>query len=205
MLSSDLLREHSQGIDAGGLMVRQTPRMLRASIGPGELLARPGTIVALQGSVTVEHEALGLIRISGHGTAYLAEDASEVHLIDILDDRLCVSAPRILALTDTLSWDVEPTCTSPVISDRPLTMILSGTGQVAVQSRGTPVHLQCDDGPVLAAPKAVVCWSADLIVSLCPAPLGSPDPGAGGHLVFSGSGGVLVQPAEVDGRIRRGL
>lgn len=224
MLHSELFSEASQGVRSSGLLSTQTPTMVRADLGLGQLLARQGVMVARQGNVDVEHEGLSCsgagpdeerrgdgdltwVRLRGQGEAFLADLGADVHVIDIENDRLFVNGRNVLAFSDTLSRDIEPVPCGPVASVGLVQLLLSGSGQAALVTHGSPVALVVGDRPTYADPGAVVCWSAGVTVAFgAPTPNGSSTGrtflGAG-QLALTGDGVVMVQPAGDAGGPRR--
>src|SRR4029453_17229895 len=79
----------------------QNPRLLRIGL-DGEVMARQGSMVAYQGQLDFPYqasgemgsslkkpppgEALPLMKVSGRGDLFLADDASEIHLITLEGD-----------------------------------------------------------------------------------------------------------------------
>src|SRR4026209_1085035 len=101
----------------------QNSKLLKAELN-GEFMARVGTMVAYQGQV--QFEALGsgglgkflkqkltgegvpLMKVSGRGDVFLAENAADVHLIDLEPgDTLSINGANVLAFDATLSYDVK--------------------------------------------------------------------------------------------------
>lgn len=220
MLHSELFSETTQEVRGSGLLSKQNSKMVKADLGSGQLLARQGAMVAYQGNVSFEHEGMSfdgaglkklvkkaltgegltLMRVQGDGEVFFADNASDVHIIDIENDRLSVNGMNILAFSDTLSWDIEMVRSGAAVSGGLFNTILAGSGQAAVVTHGSPVALEVGQVPTYADPDAVVCWSAGLKVSYQASmsfkSLIGRSSGETGQLAFSGNGMVLVQPAE---------
>ena len=96
----------------------QNSKLLKAELN-GEFMARVGSMVAYQGQV--QFEALGsggigkflkqkltgegvpLMRVSGRGDVFLAENAADIHLIDLEQgDALSINGANVLAFDSTL-------------------------------------------------------------------------------------------------------
>lgn len=220
MLQSELFSESTRAVSGSGLLSKQNSTMIRADLASGQLLARQETMVAYQGNVRFEHEGmsfdsaglkklvkqavtgegLNLVRVQGHGEVFFADQASDVHVIDIENDRLSINARNILAFSDTLSWDIEMVRSDDVVAGGLCNTMLSGSGQVAIGTHGYPVVLEVGQVPTYADPDAVVCWSAGLNLSFQASMsfrslIGHRSAGTG-QLAFTGNGMVLVQPAE---------
>lgn len=220
MLNSDLFGQQTAEVNTTDLFAKQNSKMLKAVLSAGDLLARQGTMIAYQGRASFEHEGVGfdmaglkklvkktltgeglnLMRVSGDGEVFFADMAADVHIIDIVDDKLSVNGMNILAFSAGLSWDIELIRSAGIVSGGLFNTTLAGTGQVALATQGTPVALDARSATVCADPDAVVCWSAGLSLSLQSSmtfkDLTGRGSGESGQLAFSGDGMVVVQPAE---------
>src|SRR5215510_1880267 len=104
-------------------LVLQNSKLLKVELN-GEVMARSGSMVAYQGQV--QFQALGaggagkwlkqkltgegvpLMKISGQGDVFLADRASDVHLIDLAQgDALSVNGANVLAFESTLNYDIK--------------------------------------------------------------------------------------------------
>src|SRR5690349_12373621 len=90
----------------------QNPRMLRVALN-GEVMARQGAMVAYQGEAdfayqgsggmgkflkkAVTGEGLPLMKVTGQGDVFLADDAMEIHLVKLENDALTVNGSNVLA------------------------------------------------------------------------------------------------------------
>ncbi len=220
MLHSDLFGAEAAEVETSTLFAKQSSKMLKANLAAGDLLARRGAMIAYQGRATFEHdgfsldgaglkklvkkavtgEGLDLMRVAGSGEVFLADMAADVHLIDLEADKLSVNGMNILAFSAGLDWDIELVRSAGVVSGGLFNTTLSGTGQVAIATKGTPVALDAGSAPTYADPDAVVCWSAGLSLSYQSSmtfkDLVGRGSGESGQLCFTGDGMVLVQPAE---------
>lgn len=91
----------------------QNPRLLRIGL-DGEVMARQGSMVAYQGQLdfayqgsggmgrflkkTLTGEGVPLMKVSGRGDLFLADDATEIHLIALEGDSVTVNGRNVLAL-----------------------------------------------------------------------------------------------------------
>lgn len=220
MLHSDLFGQEATEINSEHLLAKQNSKMVKASLGAGELLARQGAMVAYQGNANFEHEGasfdaaglkkfvkkaltgegLDLMRVSGDGDVFFADMASDVHIIELEGDKLSVNGMNILAFSAGLEWDIELIRSGGAMSGGLFNTTLSGSGQVAVATHGSPVALNVGSAPTYSDPDAVVCWSAGLQISyessMTFKDLIGRSSGESGQLAFSGQGMVVVQPAE---------
>lgn len=219
-MRSELFSEATSEVQAEGLFTKQNSKMLKASLQAGALRARHGSMVAYQGQVDFRHEGmtfdgagikkmlkkavtgegLDLMQVTGNGEVFFADMGADVHIIDLEGDTLSINGMNILAFSDTLDWDIQLIRSAGIVAGGLFNTIVSGTGQVAVTSQGTPVVLDVGSAPTFADPDAVVCWSAGLQVapqvSTSFQSMIGRDGGEGMQLGFSGQGFVMVQPSE---------
>nr|BFE67032.1 hypothetical protein GCM10020092_003330 [Actinoplanes digitatis] len=156
----------------------QNSKLLKAELN-GEFMARVGSMVAYQGQV--QFEALGsggigkflkqkltgegvpLMKISGRGDVFLAENAADIHIIDLEPgDALSINGANVLAFDSTLNYDIKMVQGVGMMSNAGLfNCVFSGYGRIAVTTKGTPVVLSVDQ-PTYVDPQAAICWSANL-------------------------------------------
>ncbi|MFC7529065.1 AIM24 family protein [Actinoplanes sp. GCM10030250] len=197
----------------------QNSKMLKAEL-DGEILARTGSMVAYQGQV--QFEALGsgglgkflkqkltgegvpLMRVRGRGDVFLAENASDIHLIDLEPgDALSINGANVLAFESTLQYDIKMVSGVGMMSSAGLfNCVFSGRGRIAVTTSGTPVVLNVD-APTYVDPQAAIAWSASLQTGYHKADqfgLGTllgRSTGERFTMSFAGQGFVIVQPSEL--------
>ena len=192
----------------------QNPRMLRVALN-GEVMARQGAMVAYQGQVDFAYQGAGgvgkllkkaltgegmpLMRVSGQGDVFFADDASEVHLVNLENDSLTINGSNVLAFDSSLSWDIKRVEGASMLAGGVFNTTLTGTGTVAIIAHGTPVVLNVD-APTFADVQAAVAWSTSLQTSMrrtagAGALIGRGS-GEAFQLVFSGQGFVIVQASE---------
>jgi uncharacterized protein (AIM24 family) len=192
----------------------QNPRLLRIAL-DGEVMARQGSMVAYQGQLdfayqgaggmgrflkkTLTGEGLPLMKVGGRGDLFLADDASEIHLITLEGDSVTVNGRNVLAFDPSLSWDIQRVEGASMLSGGLFNTVFSGTGQLAITAHGTPVVLTVD-APTFADAQAAVAWSSSLATSVrrtagAGALIGRGS-GEAFQLAFSGTGFVVVQASE---------
>lgn len=203
----------------------QNSKLLRANLGPSgmrEFYARKGAMVAYQGGVNFDGhwegwgsqfrsffsggEGLNLMRVSGSGNVFLANQAQDIHVLD-LDGRdgLTVDGKNVLAFSNELSWDLVRVDTQVGIAGVGSYQIeLQGTGRVAVCTSGAPLVMRVTyQNYYFADADAVVGWSSGLQVSMQAAVTSSSvwrprgNTGESWQMQFSGDGYVIVQPCEL--------
>ncbi|GIE96516.1 AIM24 family protein [Paractinoplanes rishiriensis] len=196
----------------------QNSKLLKAELN-GEFMARVGSMVAYQGQV--QFEALGsgglskfikqkltgegvpLMRVRGQGDVFLAENAADVHLIDLEPgDALSINGSNVLAFDSTLSYDIKMVGGAGMMSNSGLfNCVFSGHGRIAITTKGTPVVLTIDQ-PTYVDPQAAICWSANLQTGYHRAEqlgigtLLGRSTGERFTMTFAGQGFVVVQPSE---------
>jgi len=196
----------------------QNSKMLKVALN-GEVMARTGSMVAYQGNV--QFQALGsggvskwikqkltgegvpLMKVSGQGDVFLADRASDIHLIDLEPgDGLTINGSNVLAFDATLQYDVKMVQGVGMMSSSGLfNCVFTGRGRIAITTKGTPVVLRVDQ-PTYADPQAAICWSASLQTGYHRADqlgLGTllgRTTGEAFTMSFAGQGFVVVQPSE---------
>src|SRR4029434_2665615 len=120
-ISSSLM--NNPEVDTREPFALQNSKMLKATLGTNsgmrEFLARKGAMVAYQGGVTFDGqwegwggmfrslfsggEGLHLMKVSGSGTVFLANQAQDIHLLDLDGDGLTVDGNNVLAFDESLS------------------------------------------------------------------------------------------------------
>ena len=213
-IRSDLLSGDYSETDANARVVLQNSKMLKVRLGE-PVLARQGSMVAFQGQVDFDHEGSGgigkfikkaatgegvpLMRCSGQGELFLANEADQIHILHLDGSALSVNGKNILAFETSLSWDIQRVQGAGVLTGGLFNTRLSGHGWVAITTKGQPVVLHTDQ-PTFGDPDAVVAWSADLQTSLNKTVKAKALVGLGSgeafQVAFAGQGIVIVQPAE---------
>ena len=192
----------------------QNSRMLRVALN-GEVMARQGAMIAYQGQVDFAYQGAGgmgkllkkaftsegmsLMKVTGQGDVFFADDASEVHLVNLENDSLTVNGSNVLAFDSSLTWDIKRVEGASMLAGGVFNTTFTGTGTVAITAHGTPVVLNVD-APTYADVQAAVAWSTSLQTSMRrTAGAGSligRGSGEAFQLVFNGQGFVIVQASE---------
>lgn len=198
----------------------QNQQLMRVDLTMGgtPVLARQGSMVMYQGKVDFSYKGAGfsgrivgnatgqemqLMRCTGRGQVFLAEDGSHLHQIDLQGDGICVSAENVLAFDETLQYEVRRIEGHGIPGGALFTMLFHGTGTVVVKTHGVPVVLPVTP-TTFADCNAVVAWSAasQVILSSQVRLRRNAYPGHSGETVnlqFRGAPGnfIVVQPYEV--------
>jgi uncharacterized protein (AIM24 family) len=194
----------------------QNSKLLRVSLNQVEIQAKLGSMVAYQGEVTFEHAGSGgmskwvkkqvsgegtdLMKISGTGEVFLADQAQDIHLIYLEQDMITVNGPNVLAFDTGIDWDIRRESGAGAMAGGLYNMALSGTGWVAILSAGPPVLLNVAAAPTYADAQSAITWSSGVQTSIRTdvnlKTLIGKGSGETAQLAFSGQGWVLVQPSE---------
>ncbi|MEU3526039.1 TerD family protein [Streptomyces sp. NPDC038707] len=204
----------------GRRWTQQNKALVRVDLGIGgrPVLARQGSMVLYQGKVDFGYKGAGfmgrvvgnatgqemqLMRCSGQGQVFLAENSAHLHPVELQGDAICVSAENVLAFDESLSYEVRRIEGHGIPGGALFTMQFQGTGTIVVKTHGTPVVLPVTP-TTFADCNAVVAWSAgsQVIVSSQVRMRRNAYPGDTGesvNLQFRGAPGnfIVVQPYEV--------
>ncbi|KAA6214129.1 stress protein [Streptomyces albofaciens JCM 4342] len=198
----------------------QNEKLIRADLGiDGQpVLARQGSMVLYQGKVDFSYKGAGirgrivgnatgqemqLMRCTGQGQVFFADNSAHVHPIELQGDAICVSSESVLAFDESLQHEVRRIEGHGIPGGALFTMQFQGTGTVVVKTQGTPVVLPVTP-TTFADANAIVAWSAasQVIVSSQVSLRRHAYPGHSGETVnlqFRGAPGnfIVVQPYEV--------
>ena len=213
-MRSSLFEENLESTSGQGMSL-QNPRMLRVRL-DGEVLARQGAMVGYQGEVAFAFEGAGgvgrflkkaltgegvpLMRCSGRGDLFLAQEANELHLIDLDGDSVTVNGANVVAFEPGLTWDIRRVEGASALSGGAFNMVFTGTGRLVVSAHGTPVVLNASEAPTYADLQSAIAWSSTLRTRLVRtagvgALLGRGS-GEAFQLAFQGTGFVVLQASE---------
>jgi len=204
-----------------GAFALQNERMLKVQLSGtgGHFLAKQGSMVAYQGDVDFDHqgsggvgrllkktftgEGMSLMKVSGSGDVFLAQEADEIFLVHLEGESVTVNGDNVLAFEASLSWDINRVEGASALSGGLFNTTFTGTGALAITTYGTPVVLQVDQ-PTFVDMQSAVLWSTSLTSSVRKTVKASAMIGRGSgeayQLGFSGQGIVVVQASE--GHIR---
>lgn len=196
-------------------VANQNRKMLRVRLSD-PILARQGSMVAYQGAVTFDFQGAGgaakwlkktftgeglpLMKVSGTGDVFLADQAYDVHLLQLNGGGLSVNGRNILAFSDSLDMSIERIQGAGMLSGGLYNTTLRGTGWVAITTDGAPVVLDASGGNTHVDSDAVVAWTAGLTTSVKSSFKATALIGRGSgeiaQIAFAGNGHVIVQPSE---------
>ncbi|MFC7638063.1 TerD family protein [Streptomyces thermogriseus] len=205
---------------AGQRWTLQNSKLVRADLGTGgePVLARQGSMVLYQGKIDFSYKGAGfmgrivgnatgqemqLMRCTGQGQVFFAENSAHLHPVELQGDAICVSAENVLAFDESLRYEVRRIDGHGIPGGALFTMQFQGTGTIVVKTHGKPVVLPVTPTTFVDS-NAVVAWSAaaQVIVSSQVRMRRGAYPGATGegvNLQFRAAPGnfVVVQPYEV--------
>lgn len=192
----------------------QNAKLLRVRVAE-PFMARQGSMVAYQGGVNFAYqgggaarflkkaltgEGLSLMRVEGQGDVFLADEAKQVHILQLEDSGISINGSSVLAFSANLAWNVERVKGGSMVAGGLFNTTLRGTGWVAITTDGDPVVLDAAEAPTYADANALVAWSIDLQTSIRSTATAGALIGRGSgeafQVAFSGRGFVIVQPSE---------
>jgi uncharacterized protein (AIM24 family) len=195
----------------------QNSKLLKVHLDAVTIQSKLGSMVAYQGDVTFEHAGTGglgrmlkkavtgegtqLMKVTGTGEVFLADQAQDIHLIYLENDSITVNGPNLLAFDSGIDWDIKRVeGASAMMGGGLYNMALQGTGWVAILSDGPPVLLNVASAPTFADAQAAITWSSGVSTGIRTdfkmKNLIGRGSGESVQMSFSGQGWVLVQPSE---------
>src|SRR6478609_3188188 len=198
----------------------QNSKLLKVHLDAVTIQSKLGSMVAYQGDVTFEHAGTGglgrmlkkavtgegtqLMKVTGTGEVFLADQAQDIHLIYLENDFITVNGSNLLAFDAGIDWDIKRVeGASAMMGGGLFNLALQGTGWVAILSDGPPVLLNVAAAPTFADAQAAITWSSGVSTGIRTdfkmKNLIGRGSGESVQMSFSGQGWVLVQPSE--GRI----
>jgi uncharacterized protein (AIM24 family) len=199
----------------------QNSKLLKVSLDQITIQAKAGSMVAYQGDVSFEHAGSGgmsrmlkkamtgegtkLMRMSGTGEVFLADQAQDIHLLYLENDAITVNGSNLLAFDAGIDWDIKRVeGVSGMMGGGLYNTALQGSGWVSIISDGPPVLLNAGDAPTYCDPSAAITWASSLKTGVktdikLKNFIGKSS-GESVQMSFSGQGWVLVQPSE--GRVQ---
>ena len=205
----------TQSTDAFAL---QNSKLLKISLNQVTVQTKLGSMVAYQGEVTFEHAGSGglgrmlkkavtgegtqLMKITGSGEVFVADQAQDIHLIYLENDQITVNGPNVLAFDAGIDWDIQRLQggAAGAMAGGLYNTSLKGTGWVAILSDGPPVLLNVAQAPTFADAQAAITWSSGVSVGIKTdvklKNLIGRGSGESIQMAFTGQGWVLVQPSE---------
>src|SRR3954451_6051413 len=195
----------------------QNSKLLKVRLEAVTVQAKLGSMVAYQGDVTFEHAGSGglgrmlkkavtgegaqLMKVTGHGEVFLADQAQDIHLIYLEEDMVTVNGRNLLAFDAGIDWDIRRVeGASSMMGGGLFNMALQGKGWVAILSDGPPVLLNVASAPTFADAEAAITWSSGVSTGIRTdfkmKSLIGRSSGESVQMSFQGQCWVFVQPSE---------
>ena len=214
-MKSELFAQANLEVQAEQRFGLQNSQMLRVALG-ADVLAVKGAMVAYQGQIRFDHEKSGsmgkllkkvltsedipLMRVSGQGEVFFANEAGYVFLLELDGDGISVNGRNLLAFDAALQWDIHRVKGAGMMAGGLFNTTVQGTGQVALCTVGSPVVLDCAQQPTFVDVQAAVAWSANLVPQVVNSmnfkSMLRGGSGEAFQYAFHGPGFVVVQPSE---------
>lgn len=154
----------------------ESSKMLDISL-DGSIMSKAGSMVGYTGDVSFERKSAGglsgmlkkrvtgegavMMRASGTGHLYLADQGKEVQILELdAGDEISVNGNDILAFEESIDWDIKMMSSIAGTSSGGLFNVhLTGPGHIAITTHGEPLVVPT---PVRTDPHATVAWSANV-------------------------------------------
>ncbi|HEU5150419.1 MAG TPA: AIM24 family protein, partial [Iamia sp.] len=146
---------------------------------------------------------LSMMICKGQGEVFLAEDATDLHIVELNGRTININANNVLCFDATLHTETKRMESAGLPGGGFFHLEVSGQGTIVVMTHGTPMTIPVQ-GPTSTDVNATVAWSAGMRVSVSSQVRVQRNLYAGqsaetGCLDFMGMAGhfVVVQPYEV--------
>jgi uncharacterized protein (AIM24 family) len=195
-------------------------RMVRAAV-DGEILAKQGSMVAYTGSIDFSFKGAGLggfvrkavtgegqelMKVTGRGNVWFADNAAHISLFTLDADRLVVNGRSLLVLGQGMGYEIKKTSggLGAMAAGGLFQTEVTGTGQVAVTCLGSPLVLPTDE-PVYVDANAAVAWTSpvrtEIVSTFKASALIGRGSGEAFQMKMQGAGGFVVQCGEAPGPV----
>ncbi len=212
-MKSELFGEaHLEKSESGFAL--QNKKLLKVGLN-GDVMARQGAMVAYQGQMDFHYEGAGgigkfmkkaltgegvpLMKVTGQGDLFLADDAQDIFVLELEGDSVTVSGRNVLAFESGLTWDIKRVEGASMLAGGMFNTVFTGNGRIAITSHGSPVVLNVD-APTYADIQSAIAWSTSLQTSLKKSISAGALIGRGSgeafQLAFAGQGFVVIQASE---------
>lgn len=216
---SEFLKHSAQKDRGQGTFELESPHLLEVNLN-GRIWAKVGAMIGYLGNVTfkregvLEHglgnlmkkmvsgEGMSLMKMDGQGKIYLADTGKRIHILDLNNETICVNGNDVLAMEDTIKWEIKlMRRVAGMLAGGLFNIRLSGTGMVAITTHYEPLALEVKpDMPVFSDPNATVAWSGSLepeiVTNFTLGTFLGRSSGEAIQLKFQGKGWVILQPYE---------
>lgn len=197
-----------------------TDRLLEVKLQNEKVLAIAGSMVAYTGAVKFEKSILGgegifgalkrkvtnegmqLMTTTGTGTVYYAQDAAEITVLNLSNEKLTIESSSLLAYDTSLKTGTNFAGLRGAASGQGLfSTTVEGTGNIAVISRGNLIMLEVTPNtPLRVDPDAFVGFKGDIrqefVFDVNWRTMVGQSSGESYQHKFTGNGVVYIQPSE---------
>ncbi|MDQ0225375.1 AIM24 family protein [Metabacillus niabensis] len=215
----EFLKQTEQEDKGQGLFELETPRMLEVNL-EGQVWAKAGSMISYNGNIKFEREGLfehglgktfkkaftgegaSLMKATGNGKLYLADEGKKVIVLDLRNDVIHVNGNDLLAFEPSIKWDIKlMKRIAGMMAGGLFNVRCEGTGMIAITSHYEPLTLRVTpDRPVITDPNATVAWSGNLQpefqTDITLKTFFGRGSGESIQMRFEGDGFVVVQPYE---------
>jgi uncharacterized protein (AIM24 family) len=195
----------------------QSERILEVDL-TDNVWAKMGTMIGYTGDIKFERERAlehgveravkktftdeggELMKASGRGRLFLADQGKRVTILDLGSQQLTVNGNDLLAFEPSIDWDIEfMRKAAGMMAGGLFNITLQGEGKIAVTTYFEPLTLPVtSDQPVFTDPSATVAWSGGLTpefhTDINYRTFFGKGSGESIQMKFSGDGFVIVQP-----------
>lgn len=215
----EFIRASAQKDRGQGTFELESPHLLEVKL-QGRVWTKVGAMISYLGNVQfkregiLEHgignlmkkmvsgEGMSLMKMEGSGRIYLADSGKRVHILKLNNDTLFVNGNDVLAMEDTVQWEIKlMRRVAGMVAGGLFNIRLSGTGMIAITTHYEPLTLAVKPGvPVFTDPNATVAWSGSLepeiVTNFTVGTFLGRGSGEAIQLKFQGNGWVVLQPFE---------
>lgn len=214
------IEETAQDPSKNDFFQLESPYMLELNLNNQMVMLKKGAMVAYTGNVkferegmlskgvgnllkkTVSGEGTTMMKTTGTGRVYAADNEKRVRILYLENDSINVNGNDILAHEENIKSEIKMMKSIAGMMGGGLFQArLSGTGHIAITTHGNPLTLIVKPGePVYTDPNATVAWSGNLVPTMKTDISLKTFIGRGSgesfQMKFEGEGWVIVQPCE---------
>lgn len=200
-----------------GVFGMQSDRILEVNLA-GEVWAKIGSMAGYTGNIVFERERAlehgmerafkktftaegqDLMKASGRGRLFLADQGKRITILDLNNQRLTVNGNDLLAFEPSVEWNIEMMRKAAgMMSSGLFNITLHGQGKIAITTYFEPMTLPVYEGePVYTDPSATVAWSGNVRpefhTDISYRTLLGRGSGESIQMKFEGDGFVIIQP-----------
>lgn len=197
----------------------ETSRILEVNL-TDQVWAKMGSMVSYTGNIRFERERMlehgvkrmfkrtftgegtSLMKATGNGQLYLADQGKKIIIFDLDGESITVNGSDLLAFDPIIKWDVKMMRrVAGMMAGGLFNIHLNGSGKIAISTHFDPLTLYVRPGePVFTDPSATVAWSGhlqpDIHTDVTMRTLFGRGSGESIQLKFEGEGFVMIHPYE---------